>query len=67
MRSLIGQIPSLRAAQKKEWADHILQLADRKKNKTPLRTGIRYAEYITVRVAKGSCSPAAVKPGKLDS
>jgi HEAT repeat protein len=36
VRSLIGQIPSLSAAQKKAWADHILQLADRKKNKTPL-------------------------------
>jgi HEAT repeat protein len=36
VRSLIGQIPSLRPAQKKEWADHILQLADRKKNKTAL-------------------------------
>ncbi len=36
VRSLIGQIPSLSAAQKKAWADHILQLADRKKNKTIL-------------------------------
>jgi len=36
VRSLIGQIPSLSAAQKKAWADHILQLADRKKSKTPL-------------------------------
>jgi len=36
VRSLIGQIPSLSAAQKKDWADHILRLAERKKNKTPL-------------------------------
>ncbi len=36
VRSLIGQIPSLSAAQKTAWTDHILQLADRKKNKTPL-------------------------------
>ncbi len=36
VRSLIGQIPSLSAAQKKAWADHILQLAERKKNKTAL-------------------------------
>ena len=36
VRSLIGQIPSLSAAQKRAWTDHILQLADRKKNKTAL-------------------------------
>ena len=36
VRSLSGQIPSLSAAQKKAWADHILQLAERKKKQAPL-------------------------------
>src|SRR5262249_54411202 len=61
-RSLIGQIPSLSAAQKKAWADHILQLADRKKNKTPLAP---VSEAAVVRLLAALDDPRA-GPGLWD-